>query len=87
MNHFSTPGFWFHYRKLPDEVRELADRCFEMLRSDHNHSSLRFKKVGKFWSARVGLRHRALARQRREGFVWFWIGGHDEYKRLIAASY
>jgi len=87
MNHFATPGFWFHYRQLPDEFRELADKYFALLRANPGHPSLRFKKVGNVWSARVGLRHRALARQRNEGFVWFWIGGHDEYERLIAQSY
>jgi hypothetical protein len=86
MNHFATPGFWFHYRQLPDEIRELADNCFALLRADAHHPSLRFKKVGNVWSARIGLRYRALARQRSEGFVWFWIGAHDEYLRLIAAS-
>jgi hypothetical protein len=87
MNHFATPGFWFHYRNLPVAVRELADKCFEQLRRDPNHPSLRFKKVGNAWSARVGLRYRALARQRNDGFIWFWIGAHDEYERLIAQSY
>jgi hypothetical protein len=87
MNHFATPAFWFHYRHLPDEIRELADKCFELLRTNPSHPSLRFKKVGNYWSARVGSRIRALARQRTEGYVWFWIGGHDEYERLIAQSY
>ena len=84
MNHFATPGFWFHYRHLPAEARELADRCFAMLRADPRHPSLRLKKIGAFWSARVGLRIRALARDRPEGLVWFWIGPHDRYERLIA---
>jgi hypothetical protein len=83
MNHFATPGFWYHYRNLPPEVRELADKNFILLREDAHHPSLRLKKVGSFWSARVGLRYRALARDRGDGLVWFWIGPHDEYERLI----
>jgi hypothetical protein len=51
------------------ETRELADQCFAMLLADPRHPSLRFKKVGDFWSARVGLRIRALARERPEGVV------------------
>jgi len=47
------------------------------------HPSLQFKKIGKFWSVRVGLRHRALAVQIPEGFLWFWIGLHDEYDLKI----
>jgi hypothetical protein len=84
MNHFATPSFWFHYRRLPAEVQAIADRCFELLRANAAHPSLHFKRVGKLWSARVGLRYRALARERDEGLVWFWIGRHDEYEQLIA---
>ncbi len=28
MNHFATPEFWFHYQKLPTEVKQLADKNF-----------------------------------------------------------
>jgi len=84
VNHFATPGFWFHHRQLPDDIRALADRCFEILQADPRHPSLRLKKVGAFWSVRIGLHYRALARDRDQGLVWFWIGPHDRYDRLIA---
>ena len=42
-----------------------------------------FKKVGKLWSVRVGINHRALAVEDGADFIWVWIGPHDEYKRLI----
>jgi hypothetical protein len=35
---------------------------------------LQFKKVGRFWSARVGLRYRAVAVEADGDLVWFWIG-------------
>src|SRR5881392_3320045 len=75
--------FWWHYRQLPDEVRELADKNFALLKQDPHHPSLRLKKVGRFWSARVGLNYRVLAHERREGLVWFWIGNHAEYDQLL----
>ncbi|MEX2139774.1 MAG: hypothetical protein WD894_10970 [Pirellulales bacterium] len=84
MNHFATPGFWFHYRRLAPEVRELADKNFALMRNDPRHPSLRFKKISDYWSARVGRRHRALAKEREDGLVWFWIGPHDEYEMFIA---
>ena len=83
MNHFATPEFWYHYRYLPQAIRELADKNFTLLKNDSNHPSLRFKKIGLFWSARVGLRYRALAKERVEGLVWFWIGHHSQYDRLL----
>ena len=83
MNHLATPELWFHDRHLPAGTRELADRGFAMLQDDPRHPSHRLKKVGASWSARVGLRIRALARGRPEGLVWFWIGPHDRYEQLI----
>ncbi len=83
MNHFATPDFWYCYRHLPEEVRALADKNFALLRQDPHHPSLRLKKIGSFWSARVGLRYRVLARHRAEGLVWFWIGHHNEYDGLL----
>jgi hypothetical protein len=83
LNHFATPSFWAAHRALPDEIRELADKNFALLKENPRHPSLRLKKVGAFWSARVGRDYRALARDREEGLVWFWIGSHGAYDRLI----
>ena len=83
MKHFATPGFWSHYRQLPEAVQRLADKNFALLRENPRHPSLRLKKVGLFWSARVGRRYRALAKERAEGLVWFWIGPHGDYDKLI----
>jgi hypothetical protein len=68
---------------LPAAVRSLADANFALLKSDPHHPSLQFKKVGRYWSARVGLRYRALAVEVDTGFLWFWIGSHAEYDRMI----
>jgi len=65
------------------EIRKLADKSFETLKSDPHHSSLRLKKAGRCWSARVGLHHRALSVEIPDGSLWFWIGDHDEYDRLV----
>ena len=83
MNHFASPDFWFHYRQLPPEIRDLADKHFELLKQNLRHPSLRLKKVGIFYSARVGLHYRVLAKERSEGLVWFWIGHHSEYDQLL----
>ena len=61
MIHHASPGFWGLYHQLPADVRAIADRAFSFLRADPKHPSLHFKRVGKFWSARVGLHHRAVA--------------------------
>ena len=85
MNHLATPDFWDCYNKLPASVRKVADRNFDLLKRDSSHPSLHFKKVGRFWSARVGIQYRALAVEAGADLVWFWIGSHAEYDRLIAS--
>lgn len=79
----ATERFWKRYDRLPAEVRELADKAFGLLQANPKHPSLQFKKVGGFWSARVGLAHRALAIEDGEDHIWVWIGTHDEYERII----
>jgi len=83
MRHRTTPRFWAHYQNLPEAVRDLADKHFQLLQRDPKHPSLQFKKVGNLWSVRVGLAHRALAVEDGEDFLWVWIGTHDDYDRLI----
>jgi hypothetical protein len=82
VNHRATSRFWQCYRGLLAEVRELADRCYQ-LRQDPRHPSLHFKKVGRFWSVRIGLHYRALAVANGSDMIWFWIGSHAEYDQIL----
>ncbi len=81
--HRATPQFWTHFSALPERVQSLARKDFALLKQDSGHPSLHFKKVGRFWSARIGLGYRALAVEDGADFIWVWIGAHDEYDRLI----
>ena len=83
MNHYADPQFWAAYEALPERVRQLADKSFRLLKSDPRHPSLHLKKVGRYWSVRVGHQHRALAVEGPDGLIWFWIGSHAAYDRLI----
>jgi hypothetical protein len=82
MNHFTHPAFWKAYHQLPGEIRELADKNFALLKQNPQHPSLHFKKVGKYWSVRVGVHYRAVAIEAAAGFVWFAIAPHGEYDRI-----
>ena len=83
MRHLASPKFWAAYRALPQPVRALADKNFALLKADPDHPSLHFKRVGQFFSVRVGLRYRALALPVDEGMLWFWIGTHADYDTLL----
>ena len=84
MKHKTASSFWEYYKKLPLNIRNLADKNFQLLKDDHSHPSLPFKKVGKVWSARIGTHYRAVAIPIKEGFLWIWIGFHTEYDKLLA---
>lgn len=36
------------------------------------------------WSVRVGAHYRALGYEDPDGIVWFWIGTHADYDRILS---
>ena len=83
MRHFANPSFWQGYDSLPEHIRELANKNYALLKDNSKHPSLHFKNVGDYWSVRVGMRYRALGVKIEEGILWFWIGSHADYDKLI----
>ena len=83
VNHFTSPSFWTAYESLPTSIQDLADQNYAMLKANLQHPSPRFKKVGRYGAVRAGLHYRALSVEVDEGLLWFWIGSHAEYDRLI----
>jgi hypothetical protein len=82
LKHTASARFWTLYEALPKPVRAVADKNFELLKSDPKHPSLHFKRLGKLWSVRVGDHHRALGHDIAGGVQWFWIGSHADYDRI-----
>lgn len=83
MKYFASPSFWEFYEKLPVPIQQLADKNFDLLKADPNHPSLHLKKAGVYWSVRVGIRYRALGVNVDDGILWFWIGTHAEYDKML----
>ena len=83
MRHHASARFWALYQALPEEVRSLADKNFDLLKVDPRHPSLHFKRIGPVWSARVGSHYRVLGHDVQDGIQWFWIGTHAEYDKLV----
>jgi hypothetical protein len=71
---------------LPAHVQRQARAAYNLFAADPTHPSLRFKQVHEtrpIYSARVGLGYRALCVREGEDLIWFWIGSHADYDRLI----
>ena len=82
----TTRGFRIAFAALPEDVQRQARRAYRLFRSDPNHPSLRFKKIEQtenVYSVRVGLGYRALGVLESSVIIWFWIGSHADYDRLV----
>jgi len=88
MKSFTSRRFRDRYEELPQDVKLRAKRAYKLFRLNPAHPGLNFKKVDdqdNVYSARVGLGYRALAQMDGEDVVWFWIGPHAEYDKLLRA--
>ncbi len=86
MNSHLTDDFIECFSKLPERIKRLARENYKLWLSNPNHPSLSFKLVGKkypAYSVRIGIGWRALGFKDEDTMVWFWIGSHPEYDRLI----
>jgi len=83
----TTERFRAAFEELPDRVQRSARRAYRIFQRDPRHPSLQFKQVHPtkpIYSARVALAYRALSVMEGEDVVWFWIGSHAEYDRLVS---
>jgi hypothetical protein len=83
LNHTASRRFWALYEALPKPAREIADKNFQLLKSDPKHPSLHFKRIANVWSVRVGDHYRALGHDVPGGVQWFWIGRHADYDQIV----
>lgn len=82
----TTPIFWKLYGELPEQVQRRADSAYRLWRLNPYAHGLYFKRVGRnrpIYSVRIGQDFRALGILERDTVVWFWIGSHDVYERLL----
>jgi len=61
----------------------LAVKQYRLWLRNPHHPSVRFKKVGIYWSARITDDYRALGIAEGNTIVWFFIGPHAEYDRFL----
>jgi len=83
MNSSTVPEFWEWFARLRPEMQARARKAYRLWRENHAHPSLRFKKVGCYWSVRVSDGCRALGIEKNGAILWFYIGPHDRYEEHI----
>jgi mRNA-degrading endonuclease RelE of RelBE toxin-antitoxin system len=83
---FATEKFWKAFEKLPPRIQRKARASYQLWKKNPYHPSLQFKHihtVKPIYSSRVGD-WRAVGVRDGNVIVWFWIGSHEEYNKLIA---
>ncbi len=86
MNSHLTDEFLRCFRNLPKRIQNLAKKTYRLWKQDPTHPSIDFKSVSKkrpIFSVRVGIGWRALGIKQEDTMIWFWIGSHAEYSKLL----
>jgi len=81
-----TREFMEHFHALPAHVQRSAQRAYKTWQQNPQHPGLHFKRVGTkqaVYSVRVGIGWRALGVLSDSTIIWFWIGSHAEYDKLL----
>lgn len=83
----TTERFRKCFDRLPRHIQRQAVQAYRDFKRDPNHPGLRFKPTKRnatIFSARVTVGWRTLGVKDGNSIIWFWIGSHAEYMRLIA---
>lgn len=88
MKSYTNKLFWQHFDDLPEHIKRQARRAYQRFKEDPYHKSLQFKRLKEkeqLYSVRIGRTYRALGLMKADlEIVWFWIGTHAEYDKLIS---
>ena len=81
-----TDKFRKAFAKVPHNIQEKARQSYQLWKSNHHHPGLHFKQIHKqqpIYSVRIGLSYRAIGIIESDTIIWFWIGSHEDYNKLI----
>jgi len=82
----TTDKFWKCYGELPAEIRRQAREAYHLFQQDPYHPGLHFKQVhatAPVFSVRISRNYRSVGIMQGDEIIWFWIGTHGFYERLI----
>ncbi|KYC38804.1 hypothetical protein WA1_34955 [Scytonema hofmannii PCC 7110] len=83
----TTVRFRRAFADLPEQVQEQIRSAYRLFKQNPAHPSLRFKQVHpilNIYSARISKNYRAVGQIDGDTIIWFWVGSHAEYNRLLS---
>ena len=84
----TTKRFRTAYSGLTEQTKEATRKAYALWKKNPNHPSLHFKKIHskkQIYSVRISLGWRAIGIKEDNTIIWFWIGAHSDYDKLIAS--
>lgn len=88
MKSFTNQRFRELFAELPAQVQRHAREAYREFRENPSYPGLHFKQIfsdPSICSARVGIGYRAVCVREGDRVIWFWIGSHAAYDRLLAS--
>ena len=88
MQSHTTAAFRALLGTAPASIQAKAQGTYRLWAQNPAHPSLRYKKVHStlpVYSVRIDRDWRAVGTLQEGAMVWFWIGPHHEYERLLAS--
>ena len=83
----TTNAFRRAFADLPKQVQQQTREAYHQFKQDPSHPSLRFKKIHPelpIYSARFSKSYRAIGQLDGDTVIWFWVGSHAEYDKLLS---
>jgi mRNA-degrading endonuclease RelE of RelBE toxin-antitoxin system len=82
----TTERFRKLYESLPKQIREQANQAYSQFKKDPYYPGLHFKRIHSsrpIYSVRITKDYRAAGVQQDNEIIWFWIGSHSDYDKLM----
>ena len=83
----TTDGFWKLYEALPEQIQHRAKVAYQRFQQNPYHPGLQFKQVHgnePIYTVRINRDYRAVGVKDANEIVWFWIGSHSDYDKLLS---
>ena len=88
MKSVTTERFRKAYAELPEHIKTQTIKAYRIWKKNIHHPGIQFKQIHKaepIYSVRITLSYREIGVKEKNTIVWFWIGSHAEYDKLIAS--
>ena len=86
MKSHQSSTFIKSFNLLPERIKNLARKNYKIWQENNYHPSLNFKEIREntnIYSVRIGIGWRAIGYLENDVIIWFWIGSHSEYDKII----